>query len=575
MQYPANSRMYLYLMDNMFDVNIRWDQQGPVRFAYSIRSHAGGWQAGKADQFGWDVLNPLIAKVVTGRKKGALPTASSFVCIDRPNVICSTLKPAEANGLGFIARFNETQGVETTATITLPFLGRATLLAVETDLLENVKQGSLPLIQHDNEITLTLPPFGVKTIHVREAPEGLLPVVTKLQANPRSDMQIELSWAVEPRAAGRISHYNVYRGAQPDFEPSLLNLVARPATASCLDQPQLHYGGWINNRLEPATTYYYRVAAVDRRNYEGPPSAPVAATTLRSDQKNMAPLRVECLRAILVSPISPHNFVNLLFRTSCESDVRRYEIHRSTRAGFTPDTSTRIGVADADAAIKGSMVYGHVPTDHPAGDCDHMMFQDDGVQPATTYYYRVCAMDTAGQRGPFSLEAAVRTKASPAAGVKVTAQSVYAPEYEPENAIDGDPDPFAAWISKPYGGGTKDKPLDTWWAIEFPAGNQVRFKGVKIVGDDRDIIPLQRNLKVQVREGADWKTAGELKDATTRTVTVDFPQTITAAGLRIFVPAADLPKSERPEQDGIVRLCELLLILPDGKESPVVPLSQP
>ena len=47
MQYPANSRMYLYLMDNMFDVNIRWDQQGPVRFAWSIRSHAGGWQAGQ------------------------------------------------------------------------------------------------------------------------------------------------------------------------------------------------------------------------------------------------------------------------------------------------------------------------------------------------------------------------------------------------------------------------------------------------------------------------------------------------------------------------------------------------
>ena len=104
--------------------------------------------------------------------------------------------------------------------------------------------------------------------------------------------------------------------------------------ATFIDQPQLNYGGWINNRLEPATTYYYRVAAVDRWNNEGPLSAPFAATTLRSDQKNMAPLRVECLRAILVSPISPQNFVNLLFRTSCESDVRRYEVYRSTQAGF-------------------------------------------------------------------------------------------------------------------------------------------------------------------------------------------------------------------------------------------------
>ena len=181
-------------------------------------------------------------------------------------------------------------------------------------------------------------------------------------------MQVELSWAADPRAAKRISHYNVYRGSQPDFQPSLLHLVARPASPSLVDQPQLHYGGWINNRLEPATTYYYRVAAVDRWNNEGPLSSRVRGHHAQiASQKNMVPLRVEGLRAILVSPISPQNFVNLLFRTSCESDVRQYEIHRSTQAGFEPDASTRIGVADADAVVKGSTVYGHVPMDHRAG----------------------------------------------------------------------------------------------------------------------------------------------------------------------------------------------------------------
>jgi len=599
MQYPASSRMYLYLMDNMFDVNIRWDQQGSARFAYSIRSHEGGWQQGKADQFGWDVLNPLIAKLVTGKKKGTLPPASSFVRVDQPNVVCSTIKPAEANGVGFIARFNETQGAATTATVALPFLGKITA-AVETDLLENDRPARLP-VRNGNQVTFTLPPFGVKTIRLTVAPQSPLresqfarnlptipplpfrrgegrgegSVLSAFKARPRSDMQIELAWSVEPRAARYISHYNVYRGSEPDFRPSLLNLVAQPAAPSVVDQPQLHYGGWINNRLEPGTTCYYRVAAVDRWNNSGPLSAPVAASTLASGQKNMAPLRVEALRAILVSPISPQNFVNLLFRTSCESDVRRYEIHRSIRAGFAPDAATRIGIAEADAVVKGSTVYGHVPMDHRAGDYDHMMFQDDTVQPGTTYYYRVCAVDAAGQRGPFSLEAAVRTKASVAAGEKITAQSVYAPEYGPDNAIDGSSDPFAAWISKPYGGGIKDQPLDVWWAIEFSAGRTVRLKGVKIVGDDRDIIPLQRNLKVQVREGAAWKTVGELKDATARTVTVNLPQTVAAAGLRVLVPAADLPKSERADVDGIVRICELLLILPNGRESPVLPLPQP
>ena len=225
--------------------------------------------------------------------------------------------------------------------------------------------------------------------------------------------------------------------------------------------------------------------------------------------------------------------------------------------------------------IKRSTVYGHVPIDHRAADYDHMMFQDDAVQPDTTYYYRVCAVDAAGRQGPFSWEAAVRTKPAAAPGEKITAQSVYAPEYAPENAVDGNPDPFAAWISKPYGGGTKDKPLDVWWAIELPAGKQFRLKGVKIVGDGRPVIPLQRNLKVQVREGADWRTAGELKDATAGTVKVNFAQAVTTDGLRVFVPATDLPRSERADVDGIVRICELLLILPDGQESAVVPLPQP
>ena len=58
-------------------------------------------------------------------------------------------------------------------------------------------------------------------------------------------------------------------------------------------------------------------------------------------------------------------------------------------------------------------------------------------------------------------------------------------------------------------------------------------------------------------------------------MTADFSQVVAAEGLRVFVPAAALPKSDRADVDGIVRICELLLILPDGQESPGVPLPQP
>ena len=109
MEYPASSRLYLYLLDNMFSVNIRLDQRGPISFAWSMCSHDGNWQRGNADQFGWQVLNPLLPRIVEA-SLGTLPASGSFLSIHKPNIVCSTIKPAEANGAGIILRFNETQG---------------------------------------------------------------------------------------------------------------------------------------------------------------------------------------------------------------------------------------------------------------------------------------------------------------------------------------------------------------------------------------------------------------------------------------------------------------------------------
>jgi len=79
-------------------------------------------------------------------------------------------------------------------------------------------------------------------------------------------------------------------------------------------------------------------------------------------------------------------------------------------AAFEINASTRVGVADANGIVKGSKEYGHVPIDHRMTEYDHMMYQDETVQSASTYYYRVCAVDNAGQRGECSAVASVRTK---------------------------------------------------------------------------------------------------------------------------------------------------------------------
>lgn len=570
----TTGNVYLYLMNNMFDVNVRWDQAGPAHFEYSLQPHDGNWQTGKADEFGWDAMNPLLAVEVRGAQRAELPATNSFVNVDQPNVACTTFKPAESNGSGYVLRFVETHGVQTVANISVPLLAPLESASV-TSLVEDDRKEPLT-IADGNRFTLTLPPFGVKTVRVvRQAQPPA--AVANLAARAASDMEVELKWGAPP-SAETLSHYHVYRSTKPDFEPNLLNLVQRVNEPSCADRPQLNYGGWINNRLEPKTTYYYRVAAVDRGNREGPLSSAVSVTTSESREKNLLPLQVQCLRAVPVSPISRFNAVNLLWRTNCESDVQSYEVHRSTVSGFEPDDKTRIAVVDTQSILKGGGGYGQSAIDHRLAEFDHQMYLDEAVEPMTTYFYRVRAVDAAGQKGPSSAEVRATTKAAdPLAnlGKGITAQSVYAPEFGVELAIDGSTDPYFAWISKPYGGGTKQQPQDVWWAFEFPKGRRLSLSGVKIIGDHRDVIPLQKNLQIQARLDGAWKTVGQAVDAKQKDILVQWPQPIETDAIRVFIPAADLPETSPSDINGIVRICELLFVLGDGRTvAPVEVLGQ-
>ncbi|KKL61913.1 hypothetical protein LCGC14_2190480, partial [marine sediment metagenome] len=163
--YPQHSRMYLYLMNNMWNMNIQIDQRGPQTFRWSMRSHAGNWQAGQADRFGWEIHNPLMTQWIDGKQKGPLPAdGTSFVSIEPSNVVCTTIKPAEHNGSGLILRFVETSGTPAEADVALPLLG-GIIAANETSLVEEDKPESLEVMDN-NRIRVTIPAFGVKTIRV-------------------------------------------------------------------------------------------------------------------------------------------------------------------------------------------------------------------------------------------------------------------------------------------------------------------------------------------------------------------------------------------------------------------------
>ena len=188
--YPAHSRLYLYLLNNMFDMNIALDQQGPVSFQWALRSHAGDWKTGGADQFGRSVQQPLLAWRADGKNAGTLPASGSFMTVDAPNVTCSVIKPAEANGRGFIIRLNETTGHETTATVSLPMLPAIESVR-ETSLVENDRAGTHPgKRQHFQDHAR---PNSASKLSASPVPPRPI-AVAGLSAKAVADMQVELSW---------------------------------------------------------------------------------------------------------------------------------------------------------------------------------------------------------------------------------------------------------------------------------------------------------------------------------------------------------------------------------------------
>lgn len=404
---PTSSHIYLYLLNNMFFTNVYIDQQGPMAFTWSIRSHRGNWKDGKAYRFGWNVSHPLIAQVKHGAKHGALPADKfSFLQIDKPNVVCTTIKPAEANGSGIILRFNELAGRKTIAKLTFALLGKIKSV-IETDLVENDRMIALEVVDK-NQIEFSIRPHGVKTIRVDSQRKSQAPV-KQPTAKAVSDMQVDLSWQINGRLYD-ISHYNIYRSTEPDFEPSLRSLIGRSVNNNYSDRPKLNYGGWINNRLEAETTYYYKVAAVDRYNHQGPVSNQVKVVTLKAGEKNAVPSRVEGLYVTHVSPLTDDNFLNLWFYTNCESDVTGYQIHRSTTADFVPDDSTLLKVIDVTRPVNPLTLSGASSCERLLSEYNRQMYMDESVLAGKTYYYKVCAFDSAGNIGPYSKQAVAQTR---------------------------------------------------------------------------------------------------------------------------------------------------------------------
>jgi len=153
--------MYSYIMNNNFRTNFENIQVTDTLFRYSITTHQGNWKQGQAHDFGWAISNPLIPICINGKKKGKLKKSISFCQVDKANVLLSTLKKAE-DGNGIIIRLIETEGKNTTTTLTLPFISITQVY--QTNLVE---ENERLLSAQKHEVTAPIKAFGITTIRVK------------------------------------------------------------------------------------------------------------------------------------------------------------------------------------------------------------------------------------------------------------------------------------------------------------------------------------------------------------------------------------------------------------------------
>jgi fibronectin type 3 domain-containing protein len=171
---------------------------------------------------------------------------------------------------------------------------------------------------------------------------------------------VTLSWSASTDDVG-VVRYNVHRSITPEFVPDASNLIAQPTGTSLAD-----------TALAPGI-YYYLVTAEDAA---GNVSAPSAQATGIAAPDTAPPTAPDALSAT-------GNFGTVKLAWSAASDdveVVRYNVHRSTTPGFTPDASNLLA--------------------QPTGTS----YTDSGVAPAV-YYYVVTAEDAAGNVSAPSAEA--------------------------------------------------------------------------------------------------------------------------------------------------------------------------
>ncbi len=102
------------------DKEYRWMDQGIHTFRMLLLPHEKSWQESRVTQLSEEFMTPPLC-IYQGIHEGTLPKSNSFISVDKPNIIISSIKEAEDNN-DMIIRCVETSGMATTAGLDLSFM---------------------------------------------------------------------------------------------------------------------------------------------------------------------------------------------------------------------------------------------------------------------------------------------------------------------------------------------------------------------------------------------------------------------------------------------------------------------
>jgi fibronectin type 3 domain-containing protein len=176
-----------------------------------------------------------------------------------------------------------------------------------------------------------------------------------------------LSWTASTDNVG-VVRYNVHRSTTAGFTPSAANRIAQPTGTSYTDSGLA------------AGTYYYKATAEDAAGNISAPSGETSATVTSDTAPPSIP-------GNLTATPAPGQASLSWTASSDNVGVARYNVHRSTTAGFTASAANRIA--------------------QPTGTS----ISDTGLA-AGTYYYKVTAEDASGNVSGASNEASVTITAA-------------------------------------------------------------------------------------------------------------------------------------------------------------------